>query len=138
MEKSQLPSLAVVSVIGAFTCFLWLPLVPLILPFAVLAVALKWAGFAIFAKPETKEYSISRQRRSYSPTNPFSQSQAQNTKAWQSQASLPYPAGVDSLPFSPDSRLGRQEKSRRRQLRETRQIARVMKGLELRKPAVSY
>ena len=137
MKKSQTSSLAVVSVFGALTCFLWLPLVPLLLPIVAVGLAFKWARFAFLGK-DTVETSELFQKRSTSPTTPFSQSQVEQLNAWPSKASLPYPAGVGSLPFSSRRETRTENKSPKRIRRESRQIARVMKGLDLRKPAIGY
>lgn len=125
MNQSQSShNLAVVSVIGAISSLLWLPLLPILLPIVSLFMAIKWA----FVRAPSKHLS--------SPTTPFSQSQAKHKTAWPSSASLPYPAGAGSLPFS--SKVSRDTKSLKRQEREYRQVARVMKGLDLRKSALSY
>ena len=116
MKKSKLSNIAAVSIIGALSFLLWLPLLPLLAPFVVIAVAAKWAGKS-------------------SPITTFSQSQAQHTNAWPSLASLPYPAGAGSLPFFPATPNKGQNPKRIR--REARQAARVMKGLELRRTALS-
>jgi hypothetical protein len=140
MEKSQTSNLAAVSVIGALTCFLWLPLLPILVPLAVLCVIGKWAASAFMVEEESKNSDLAhpiQRQSSYGPTTPISQGQAQDLKAWQSQASLPYPARVGSLPFS--SRVpGTEHKSAKRLRREGRQIARVMAGLDLRRPAINF
>jgi hypothetical protein len=117
MKKSQTLNIAVVSIIGALSCLLWLPLLPLIAPLVIITLVVKWAS------------------RRASPFTPFSQSQAQDMNAWPSLASLPYPAGAGSLPFS-SPRIAK-EKNAKRVRREARQIARVLKGLELRKTALN-
>lgn len=132
MKKSQLSSLAVVSVIGALTCFLWLPLLPLIVPLVTIGGGLKWASRVLLAEPSQEAPSAPLKHHT-NPITPFSQSHA--NEAWPSLASLPYPAGAGSLPFS--LRNGSKEKSARRLRREDRQIARVMRGLELRRTAMS-
>ena len=133
MKKSQLPNLAAVSITGALSCFLWLPLLPILIPFVSLALALKWIKFASFANAGNGNFE-SPSTHLQSPTTHFSQSQAPHLAAWPSSASLPYPAGAGSLPFSTGS--FREIKSFTRQQREYRQIARVMKGLDLRKQAL--
>jgi hypothetical protein len=133
MQKSQLSNLAAVSLTGALSCFLWLPLLPILIPFVSLVLALKWIKIAVLAKPENGSF-VAPSKHLQNPTTPFSQSQAPYLAAWPSSASLPHPAGADSLPFS----LGtvKEMKSFKRQQREYRQIARVMRGLDLRKPVL--
>jgi len=128
-------NLAAVSVLGAFCCFLWLPLLPVLIPTVTVALGLRWIALALFSKLAGNN-SRSSLRQFYNPTTPISQSQAQNMIAWPSLAGLPYPAGADSLPFSFRSSVD--SKSQKRQRREFRQIARGMRGLNLRKPATNY
>jgi hypothetical protein len=124
MKKSQYLKIAVVSIIGAVSCLLWLPLLPLIAPLVIIALVIKWASRS--ALNDLKQPLV--------PFTPFSQSQAQDMNAWPSLASLPYPAGAGSLPFS--SKMVKEKKVKRVR-REARQIARVLKGLELRKAAIN-
>jgi len=128
-------NLAAISVLGTFCCFLWLPLLPMLIPIVTVAFGLRWIALALFSKLAGNN-SRSSLRQFYIPTTPFSQSQAQDIIAWPSLASLPYPAGADSLPFSFRSSVD--VKSPKRQRREFRQIARGMRGLDLRKPATNY
>ncbi len=109
--------------IGAFTCFLWFPLLPVIVPLVTLTLGLKWASTVLLSEP-TKEQ---QGKLLYFPVTHTSQSQAEPT-AWLSSASQPHPARAGSLP--PSSKDVRNNK---RQLRMRRQIVRAMNGLELRK-----
>ena len=137
MKKFNFSSFSIVLIVGAMTAFLWLPLLPMIVPLVTVVLGLRWAmtyllSDACFGKqhPEFKHL--------YFPANQVPQRQADQNSAWPSLANLPSPARADSLPSSSEGNGRREGKSFRRQLREDRHAARAMSGMDIRKQAPGY
>lgn len=129
MKKINLTSLIVVLFAGVLTAFLWFPLLPLIVPLVTLGLGLKWVSTLMDSEADYQKTASQPRRRL--PNMPFPNYQVSQKAAWSSLAGLPPPAGAGSLPFQ-----GQKEgKSLKRYLRENKQVARLLHGLELRKSA---
>lgn len=134
MRKFNITSLAVVLVAGALTAFLWLPLLPVIVPLVTLVIGLKRASALMDSEAHFKKGTVQQSKLLHFPITPTSNtSQASQPTAWSSLASLPSPARAGSLPLSKET-----TKNFKRQLRQSRQVARVMSGLDLRKSAPGF
>lgn len=132
MKRFNLTSIAVLLVAGALTAFLWLPLLPMIVPLVALALGLKRMGATLDSEARLGKHA-QQPSLLYFPNTHVPQNQASQPTAWSPLASLPSPARAGSLPLH-----SKASKSFKKQLRESRQIARVMSGLELRKSAPGY
>lgn len=135
MKRTNLVGTVLIFIGAAVTAFLWLPLLPILVPLVTLAIGLRWASSTLDSEAGYRK-SASPTRLLYFPSQLSSPNQAQPT-AWPSSAGLPSPARADSLPFSP---RGDSKKSLRKQLREQRHMKRILNGLDLRKtdPADSF
>lgn len=133
MKKFNLTGLAVVLVVGALTAFFWLPLIPVVVPLVALMFGIKRASGLLDLEAHLPGQSQQSQLILF-PFTHSSHSRASKPTARSSSASLSSPARTGSLPLSSDAK----EKSFKRQVRESRHIARALNGLDLRSPASNF
>jgi hypothetical protein len=132
MKKMNTTSLAVIAVAGALTAFLWLPLLPIIVPLVTVAFGLRWASALLDSEAGFGRATPQFKLLQFPIHKVPPPRQAPRSEARPSSANLSSPARAGSL--SP--RKG--EKNYKRQIRESRQIARVLNGLELRRSAPGF
>lgn len=134
MTRPSLISSIVLGIGAVFTAFLWFPLLPLVVPLVTLAIGARWASAILDSEAQLgrreDETIPSQQLLYFPPSQPSSRSQASRPTAWSPSPVLPPSTGAGPLPFSKSE----DKKNVRRKLRESRQIARVLNGLNLRKP----
>lgn len=136
MKRSNLLSTVVLFIGGALTTFLWFPLLPIVVPLVTIALGIKWASANLLSEARFGEKVLPSKLLYFPSTKQhISPSQASRPTAWPSSASLSYPAGADSLP---SFNHGERTKSFKRQLREHRQVTRVLNGLDLRRSAPAH
>jgi len=132
LKEFNITSTVVLILAGALTAFLWLPLVPLLVPLVTLAIGFRWISASLLSDARFGNKASSSELL-YFPTHNkhIPPSQATKPTAWSSSAGQPSPARTGSLPYH-------ETKNFKRRLRESRHIARVMNGLDLRRSASAH
>lgn len=129
MKKINFNSLFFVLIVGAITAFLWLPLLPVIVPLVTFALAIKWILTNLFTDSAFTMQKFGFKNLNF-PVSQIPKNQAQPT-AWPSLANLPSPARADSLPSL--SRREKEHKSFRNQKRRERNPDREMTDHDCRR-----
>ncbi len=134
MKNIKLSSLLLIILGGALTCFLWLPLLPVVIPLVALTIGARWIGEIMVSDA----WAIRRMSSQMSPAgySPHMNSNLGNSdtqhylplgEAWQHEQNFE-PSDPHSL-----FRETLQKKSARRETREYRKLARVLNGMAVRR-----
>ncbi len=130
MKNSNLISIAVIFFGGALTAFLWFPLLPLVVPLVTFAIGARWTSATLDSEAQLGKRDSRHQLLYFPPPqSQFTTTQASKPTAWSPSANLLTPARAGSLPSLSDRK---EKKNFRRQLRESRQVARLLQGFNLR------
>jgi hypothetical protein len=141
MKNLTISSIVIIGLGGALTCFLWLPLLPVVVPLVTLTIGARWIGSILVSESlNRRQMQASMQSLHYLPITPFSKSQAKQPTAWPSPVSLSSPdkVGAGSLPLLFLKRHDVTRRNLKKEIREYRKLTRVLSGMGLRKKMAGY